>query len=68
VYSLVPYEKGYLFLRRLEKLPVASASIAFFARTSMAFAFQSIHTDGLSALPLTSTLADVVERAGVSGG
>jgi aminopeptidase N len=62
-YSTVPYEKGYLFLRRLEELCGRERWDRFLRTYLEKFRFQSIVTDDFLRL-LRERLPGVAERAG----
>ena len=62
-YSTVPYEKGYLFLRRLEELSGREKWDRFLRAYLDRFRFQSIVTDDFLRL-LRDRLPGVAERAG----
>ena len=61
-YSTVPYEKGYLFLRRLEELAGRAAWDAFLRGYLERFRFQSITTDDFLRF-LEERLPGLAERA-----
>jgi leukotriene-A4 hydrolase len=63
-YSTVPYEKGYLFLRRLEELSGRERWDRFLRAYLDRFRFQSIETDDFLRL-LRERLPGIAERAGV---
>ena len=62
-YSTIPYEKGYLFLRRLEELCGREKWDRFLRAYLTTFRFQSIVTDDFLRL-LRERLPGVAERAG----
>jgi aminopeptidase N len=62
-YSQVPYEKGYLFLRRLEELAGRGAFDAFLREYLRRFRFQSIETDDFLKM-LEERLPGLAARAG----
>jgi leukotriene-A4 hydrolase len=64
-YSSVPYEKGYLFLRRLEELAGRPAWDRFLRTYLARFRFQSIETDQFLSC-LEELLPGLASRAGAS--
>ncbi|MCK6544898.1 M1 family metallopeptidase [Myxococcota bacterium] len=65
IYSSVPYEKGYLFLRRIDELAGRERFDAFLKKYIATFQFRSITTDDFLGF-FRAELPDVAERVGLA--